>query len=77
MAGSDQKLTAKLVAQVGAGKNVRILTNSLIANDVAAVHGGYSRYRPRLGSVRCVRSRGCGSGSRHQQAVSDPRAMGQ
>jgi putative cardiolipin synthase len=24
---------------------VRILTNSLAANDVAAVHGGYSRYR--------------------------------
>ena len=27
---------------------MRILTNSLAANDVAAVHGGYSRYRHKL-----------------------------
>ena len=27
---------------------VRVLTNSLVANDVAAVHGGYSRYRKPL-----------------------------
>jgi putative cardiolipin synthase len=33
---------------VDEGKSVRILTNSLVANDVAAVHGGYSRYRKRL-----------------------------
>ena len=32
----------------GEGKAVRILTNSLVANDVAAVHGGYSRYRKPL-----------------------------
>jgi len=31
-----------------AGRDVRVLTNSLIANDVAAVHGGYSRYRKPL-----------------------------
>ena len=31
-----------------AGKRVRVLTNSLIANDVAAVHGGYARYRKPL-----------------------------
>ncbi|MET0986427.1 MAG: phospholipase D family protein, partial [Steroidobacteraceae bacterium] len=30
------------------GKHVRVLTNSLVANDVAAVHGGYSRYRKTL-----------------------------
>lgn len=30
------------------GRRVRVLTNSLAANDVAAVHGGYSRYRKRL-----------------------------
>jgi putative cardiolipin synthase len=30
------------------GPEVSILTNSLAANDVAAVHGGYSRYRDRL-----------------------------
>jgi len=30
------------------GKQIRILTNSLIANDVAAVHGGYAQYRKPL-----------------------------
>jgi putative cardiolipin synthase len=30
------------------GRSVRVLTNSLVANDVAAVHGGYSRYRKAL-----------------------------
>jgi putative cardiolipin synthase len=38
-------VTKALVAAAGEGKQVRILTNSLVANDVAAVHGGYSRYR--------------------------------
>lgn len=37
-----------LIEGAQAGKQVRILTNSLAANDVAAVHGGYSRYRPPL-----------------------------
>ena len=37
-----------LVNTAQAGSKVRILTNSLAANDVAAVHGGYSRYRNRL-----------------------------
>jgi putative cardiolipin synthase len=37
-----------LVNTARAGSQVRILTNSLAANDVAAVHGGYSRYRKRL-----------------------------
>ena len=40
--------TAALVAQQSAGKRVSILTNSLAANDVAAVHGGYSKYRKPL-----------------------------
>jgi putative cardiolipin synthase len=40
--------TAALVAQRTGGKRVSILTNSLAANDVAAVHGGYSRYRKPL-----------------------------
>jgi cardiolipin synthase C len=46
--------TAKLVDAVRAGKEVRVLTNSLAANDVAAVHGGYSTYRKPLleGGVR-------------------------
>jgi putative cardiolipin synthase len=39
------EVTAALIGAVGAGKQVRVLTNSLMANDVAAVHGGYSRYR--------------------------------
>ena len=33
---------------VDAGRRVRVLTNSLVANDVAAVHGGYMRYRKPL-----------------------------
>ncbi len=37
-----------LGALAAAGKQVRILTNSLAANDVAVVHGGYSRYRKTL-----------------------------
>jgi putative cardiolipin synthase len=37
-----------LVNTARAGSVVRILTNSLAANDVAAVHGGYSRYRKKL-----------------------------
>jgi len=37
--------TGALVAAAASGKQVRVLTNSLVANDVAAVHGGYSRYR--------------------------------
>jgi putative cardiolipin synthase len=41
-------VTAAMTAAVAAGRQVRILTNSLVANDVAAVHGGYSRYRKAL-----------------------------
>src|SRR5690606_26614555 len=40
--------TALLSDVARAGRDVRVLTNSLIANDVAAVHGGYSRYRKPL-----------------------------
>jgi putative cardiolipin synthase len=40
--------TQILVDAARAGKRVRVLTNSLIANDVAAVHGGYSRWRRAL-----------------------------
>ena len=40
--------TELLVAKSRSGRAVRILTNSLVATDVAAVHGGYSRYRPAL-----------------------------
>lgn len=40
--------TAALVAAAQSGRQVRILTNSLAANDVAAVHGGYSQYRKDL-----------------------------
>jgi len=46
--------THDLVATVASGKEVGVITNSLAANDVLAVHGGYSRYRKRLlaGGVR-------------------------
>lgn len=40
--------TERLVAASQSGVRVRIITNSLAANDVAAVHGGYSRYRKAL-----------------------------
>lgn len=40
--------TRALVGADRRGVDVRVLTNSLAANDVAAVHGGYSRYRPEL-----------------------------
>jgi len=40
-----EKATTSFVKAAATGKRVRILTNSLVANDVAAVHGGYSRYR--------------------------------
>ena len=37
--------TTKLSALAGRGVAVSVLTNSLAATDVAAVHGGYARYR--------------------------------
>jgi cardiolipin synthase C len=40
--------TAVLIGRVEAGASVNILTNSLAANDVASVHGGYSRHRKDL-----------------------------
>jgi putative cardiolipin synthase len=42
------EVTKSMVAAAGAGRQVRVLTNSLVANDVAAVHGGYTRYRKPL-----------------------------
>lgn len=41
-------ITTLLADTVNAGKRVRVLTNSLVANDISAVHGGYSRYRNTL-----------------------------
>lgn len=40
--------TAYLQGLAARGVDLRILTNSLAATDVAAVHGGYMRYRPVL-----------------------------
>ena len=40
--------TEILIDAAQAGRRVRVLTNSLVANDVAAVHGGYSRWRRQL-----------------------------
>jgi len=44
----SDSIAALLGGAVKSGKRVRVLTNSLVANDVAAVHGGYSRYREQL-----------------------------
>src|SRR5688500_20359556 len=38
-----EEVTASLTRMAAAGKSVRVLTNSLVASDVAAVHGGHSR----------------------------------
>lgn len=43
-----QKGVQQLLGLTRGGVNVRVLTNSLAATDVAAVHGAYSRYRRRL-----------------------------
>jgi len=40
--------TAFLLEGAQSGRQVRVLTNSLVANDVSAVHGGYSKYRKEL-----------------------------
>jgi putative cardiolipin synthase len=40
--------TEFLVNKAKSGVQVRVLTNSLAANDVAAVYGGYSQYREEL-----------------------------
>jgi cardiolipin synthase C len=43
------ELGTRILTQAArAGKRVRVLTNSLVANDVAAVHGGYTRWRRAL-----------------------------
>ena len=49
-----ENFTGKLVSSAASGKEISIVTNSLAANDVLAVHGGYSRYRKELlaGGVR-------------------------
>jgi putative cardiolipin synthase len=79
-----EEVTKALIAAAGAGKQVRILTNSLVANDVAAVHGGYSRYRhpllkggvqlwelkPVLGSVSGSSLFGSSGASLHTKALS-------
>jgi cardiolipin synthase C len=40
--------SAAFVAMAGRGVNVRVLTNSLAATDVAPVHAGYAKYREEL-----------------------------
>ena len=56
--------TAQLLRQVADGVQVGIVTNSLAANDVAAVHGGYMRYRLPLlrGGARLYELKSGGSG---------------
>lgn len=43
-----RRLTRVLARKAGQGCAVRVVTNSLAATDVVAVHGGYMRYRRRL-----------------------------
>jgi putative cardiolipin synthase len=43
-----KEVTTRFGSLVKDGREIRILTNSLAANDVAAVHGGYSRHRKDL-----------------------------
>ncbi|WP_431285763.1 phospholipase D family protein [Humitalea sp. 24SJ18S-53] len=43
-----QAAATQLMGLVGAGVRVAVITNSLAATDVIAVHGGYARYRARL-----------------------------
>jgi len=44
----NEEGTRLLVDAARSGLRVRVLTNSLVANDVAAVHGGYSKWRREL-----------------------------
>lgn len=54
-----------LIGLVGKGAQVGVVTNSLAANDVPAVHSGYARYRERLlaGGVRLYEIRRSGPGA--------------
>ena len=54
-----------LVSRAKAGASVQVLTNSLAANDVASVHGGYSRHRKALleGGVQLFELKPLGQGS--------------
>ena len=60
-----------LTGRAAAGADVRILTNSLAANDVATVHGGYSRKRKELleGGVKLWELKRQG----HDQVPDDPK----
>jgi putative cardiolipin synthase len=59
------EVTAGMTQAVAAGTEVRVLTNSLVANDVAAVHGGYMRYRKPLlkGGVQLWELKPAGTGA--------------
>ena len=46
--------TKTLASLVAEGRSIRVLTNSLAATDVLAVHGAYARYRPALVSAGVV-----------------------
>lgn len=80
-----EKGTAFLAGLAGRGVRVRILTNSLVANDVGIVHAGYARYRPPLlaagveihelkparqaPGVRVMTTRGSSRASLHSKAM--------
>ena len=58
-----KNLTEYLVARAAEGLKIRILTNSLEANDVPMVHAGYMRYRKDLvaGGIQLYEYRVVGS----------------
>ena len=57
-----------LIARAKAGATVQVLTNSLAANDVASVHGGYSRHRKTLleGGVQLFELKPLGRRATHE-----------
>ncbi|KGM54029.1 cardiolipin synthase [Lysobacter arseniciresistens ZS79] len=62
-----QALTGRLTALAAAGVQVGVVTNSLAANDVPAVHSGYARYREPLlrGGVRLYEMKARGDHGDH------------
>lgn len=62
-----QTLTPRLVQMVDKGVEIGVVTNSLAANDVPAVHAGYASYREQLldGGVELYELRSQGSSEIH------------
>src|SRR5690554_6525158 len=70
--------TELLNGLAGSGRHVGVITNSLAANDVAAVHGGYAKYRKSLlaGGVHLYELRPEAAASGGGEVDNDARAGG-